>query len=109
MNGFEITFYTQQDRHHAGKPLAEWLLSLAAELGLPGATVLAASAGTGPDHRVHMARFFELADQPLAVVMVATPEGADRLFARLEGEDLALFYVKSPVEFGRLGTATHAQ
>ena len=43
MNGYQITFFTQQDRRHRGKPMADWLVVLAGELGLRGATVIPAS------------------------------------------------------------------
>jgi PII-like signaling protein len=98
-----LTFFTQQDRRHAGKPLAEWLVAQAGELGLRGATLIPASEGLGHDHRVHSARFFELADQPVSVVMAVNAEECDRLFARLQAEGVRLFYVKSAVEFGTLG------
>lgn len=103
MNGYQITFFTQQDRRHHGQSLAEWLVRLAGEMGLRGATLIPASEGIGQHGRVHSAHFFELADQPLAVVMAVTAEEADRLFARLRTEGVALFYVKTPVEFGVIG------
>jgi hypothetical protein len=52
---------------------------------------------------VHSAHFVELADQPIEVVTIVTGDEADRLLARLRAEDLSLFYVKVPVEFGTLG------
>jgi PII-like signaling protein len=103
MNGFQITFFTQQDRRHHGRPLAEWLVQLARELGLRGATLFAATEGFGQRGRLHSAHFFDLADQPLEVMMAVTEEEAQRLFARLEAERVHLFYVKTPVEFGTLG------
>lgn len=51
MNGYQITFFTQQDRQHAGKPLADWLMHLAAEMGLRGATLIPGSEGMGHDKR----------------------------------------------------------
>ena len=103
MNGYQITFFTNQDRRHHGKPLADWLIHLAIELGLPGATMIAATEGYGRDGRLHSVHFFELAEQPLEVQMIATMEDADRLFARLKEEKVHLFYIKAPVEFGTLG------
>jgi hypothetical protein len=44
-----------------------------------------------------------LADQPLSVVMAVTNEEADRLFERLRADNVHVFYVKTPVEFGILG------
>jgi uncharacterized protein len=103
MRGYQITFFTQQDRHHRGKPLSEWLLLAARDLGLRGGTIMAGSEGYGAHKRLHAARFFELADQPQEVVMVVTEEEAERLFALLEKEGVHLFYVKAAVEFGTLG------
>lgn len=103
MNGYQITFFTQQDRRHHGKPLAEWLLQLARDLHLQGATLMPAAEGFGKTGRLHSAHFFELTDQPLEVVMVVTGDQAERLFARLHQEQVRLFYVKTPVEFGVLG------
>ena len=103
MNGYQITFFTQQDKRHHGKPLADWLLHLAQEMGLRGATLISGSEGYGQHGRIHSAHFFELADQPLEVLMAVTAEEAGRLFERLEAEGVHLFYVKTPVEFGTLG------
>jgi PII-like signaling protein len=103
MNGYQLTFYTQQDRRVHGKPIGEWLVNLTRELGLHGATLQAAAEGVGRSGKVHSARFFELADQPIEMVTIVTGEEADRLFAALKSEGLQLFYVKVPVEFGTIG------
>ena len=103
MNGYQITFFTQQDRRHQGRLLADWLVQLAQEMGLRGATLLAAGEGFGRHGRLHSAHFFELADQPVEVLMAVTEEESARLFARLEQEGVQLFYVKTAVEFGVLG------
>jgi PII-like signaling protein len=106
MQGYLVTFFTQQDRRHHGMPVADWLVKLAGELGLRGATSIPASEGMGHDHRLHSAHFFELTDQPVSVQMAVTAEECDRLFARLETERVRLFYVKTPVEFGVFGEET---
>lgn len=103
MNGYQITFFTHQDKRHKGKPLGDWLVHLAQELGLRGATLLAGGEGFGHHRRLHSAHFFELADQPVEIMIAATVAEADKLFARLQAEDVHLFYVKTPVEFGMLG------
>lgn len=104
MNGFQVSFLTVQGHRHAGIPVAEWLLRLAMELGLRGATMIPAAEGFGKHRRVHSAHFFELADQPVEVVMAVTEEESRRLFERLAAEGVHLFYVKTPVEFGEIGT-----
>lgn len=103
MKGYQITFFTQQDRRHGHTPLAEWLMLAARDLGIRGATIIAASEGYGHHRRIHSAHFFELADQPQEVVMALNEEEANQLFALLEKEGVHCFYVKSPVEFGVLG------
>jgi PII-like signaling protein len=103
MNGYQLTFFTQQDRKHAGKPLADWLVQLAREMNLRGATLVPATEGYGHARRVHSVHFFELADQPLEVVLAVTEEESERLFERLRSEGVRVFYVKTPIEFGTLG------
>ena len=104
MNGYQLSFLTVQGHRHGGKPIADWLVQVAIELGLRGATVLTASEGFGKHRRIHSAHFFELADQPIEIVMAVTEEECARLFARLEAERVHLFYVKAPVEFGTIGS-----
>ena len=103
MIGFQITFFTQQDRRHKGKPLGEWLVHLSKEMGLGGATLITAAESFGHHRHIHSAHFFKLADQPLEVVIAATEQEATRLFDRLRAEGVQVFYVKTPVEFGKLG------
>ena len=103
MNGYQVSFITVQNHRHGGRPVAEWLVQLAIEMGLRGATVITAAEGFGKHRRIHSAHFFELADQPIEVVMAVTEEESRRLFERLEAEGVNLFYVKTPVEFGVLG------
>ena len=103
MNGYQLSFLTVQGHTHKGKPLADWLVHAAMELGLRGATLIAGTEGFGQHRKIHSAHFFELADQPIEVVMAATQEEADRLFELLRAENVSVFYVKAPVEFGVLG------
>jgi len=103
MQGFQITFFTQQNRYHNDRPIAEWLLETAQAMGIGGATVLVAAEGFGRDRHLHSWRFFELAEQPVEVVMAVRADEEQRLFARLRSEKVRIFYVKTPVEFGTLG------
>lgn len=103
MNGYQITFFTHQDKRHKGKQIGEWLVHLAQEMGLRGATLLAGGEGFGHHRKIHSAHFFELADQPVEVMIAVTAEESGRLFEKLKAEGVHLFYVKTPVEFGILG------
>ena len=103
MKGYEITFFTQQDRLHGSKQISEWLLLTARDLGLRGATIVPGSEGYGHNRHIHSSRFFELADNPQEIVMITSYEESDLLFDHLQKEGVQLFYVKKPVEFGVLG------
>jgi len=103
MQGFQLTFYTAQNRHHEQRPIHDWLLDEARKLGIKGATIIPASQGYGHDGVLHAAHFFELADQPVQVIMIVQSSEADQLFALLAQHALSLFYVKTPVEFGTTG------
>ncbi len=103
MNGYQLSFFTQQDRRHDSQPLHEWLMQTARALGIAGSTAMPGTVGYGRSGRLHSAHFFELADQPIEVTMAATEEQAAALFARLAQEDVRVFYVKTPVEFGTTG------
>lgn len=105
MNGFQLTFFTQQDRLHKHAPLGQWLLSEAQRMGLRGATLTAAGEGFGHDGKLHSAHFFELADQPIEVTMALSAADVQRLMDRLHQENIKVFYVKTPIEFGMTGDA----
>lgn len=105
MNGFQLTFFTQQDRLHGNTPLGQWLLLEAKKLGLRGATLTTAGEGFGHDGKLHSAHFFELADQPIEVTMALSAADAQRLMDRLLQENIKVFYVKTPIEFGMTGEA----
>lgn len=106
MKGYQVTFFTVQDRRHGHKQMGEWLLELAKSMQLHGATLIGAQIGIGGHHRFHSAHFLELADQPLEITMIVTEDEYGLLFERLNAEpNLELFYAKIPVEFGAIGRA----
>ena len=103
MEGFQISFFTVQGRRYQHMSLAEWLIYTARELGIRGSTIISASEGYGHDKSIHSAHFFELADQPQVVIMVANEIEMQQLFDLLAKEKINIFYVKTPVEFGVTG------
>ena len=103
MHGYQLTFFTQQNRLHGALTIAEWLTAEARKLGISGVTVTAAQSGYGRDGKLHSAHFFELAAQPVEVTMAVAAEKSDLLFAKIAAERLKIFYVKTPIEFGVTG------
>jgi len=77
------------------KQAMEWLLQLAKELGISGCTVFSASRALAQMCRRDSARFFELADQPMEMVMAVTEEQANRLFEESRRMDTKIFYIKT--------------
>jgi len=74
MNGYQITFFTHQDRRHKGKQMGEWLLGIVTELGLRGASFHSGGESFSRGGRMHSAHFFELSDQPVEVLVAVTSE-----------------------------------
>ena len=103
MVGYQLTFFTQQDRMHQGKTLAKWLLEETRAMGIGGATLIAGAEGFGRDGKLRSVHFFELADQPLEVTMAVNETDAERLLTRLKDEGINIFYVKTPIEYGMTG------
>ncbi|NBF03623.1 DUF190 domain-containing protein [Pseudomonas sp. Fl5BN2] len=103
MKGYLVIFFTQQNRRYHGKMLGDWVVDLARQMGLRGATLSTAIEGFGHSGHLHSAHFFELADQPLEIRLAISEAESQQLFERLQGEDFSLFYIKAPIELGHLG------
>lgn len=103
MKGYQLTFFTAQDRRHGRTPIGEWLLDFAKQHGAAGGTLVGAAAGFDHGGHFHSAHFFELADQPLAVTVSVDESSCQNFMTALDQEEIDLSYVKVPVEFGRVG------
>jgi len=104
MKGYQLTFYTLQSATHEHQPVHQWLMELAKSMEIHGATLLTAQEGIGAHHRLHSARFFELADQPMEIVMAVSEEECGAILQRLRAESgLRVFYSRTPIEFGTIG------
>jgi PII-like signaling protein len=103
MKGVLVVFFTQQNRRYQGKMLGDWIVDLAKEMGLRGATLCTGIEGFGHTGELHSSHFFELADQPTEIRLAITEDESERLFKRLETEDISVFFTKTPIEMGTLG------
>ncbi|MDD2368049.1 MAG: DUF190 domain-containing protein [Sulfuricurvum sp.] len=100
--GYQLTFFTLQSRRHHGMNIADWLEETALNVGINGVTVTTASKGLGHDGTWHSASFFELADQPLEIMIIADEERCSKLFELLASEKPNLFYTKTAIEYGMI-------
>jgi len=104
MQGIYLKFYVTERAEHQGILLYEWLLEEAKKLGFSGGTAMRAVAGFGRHGRLHEETFFELAgDLPVEVAFALSEAQADEFLGLLKKENLKLFYIKVPVEYGILG------
>ena len=104
MKGLLIRFYMREDLHHQGRPAWEWLLQQANAIGVRGGSVFKAVACFGKHHRVHEAKFFELAGAlGVEVQFVVTDSEATSLRSLLEREGVHVLYAQTAAEFGFTG------
>lgn len=101
MTGHFLKLYVPQTAKHDGKMLYEWLLEEARSLGIPGGSAFRAVAGYGRHGRIHEEHFFELAgDPPMTVEFFAEAAAIAMLLARLQEQNISLFYVRFEAEAG---------
>ena len=100
MEGYIVTFFTQQKREHEGVSVANWIVETAKLLGIRGATLLPGQEGFGHDGRFHSENIFDLEDRPVQVVLVLTHDECERLFGSIKKRQLSVFFTKTATEFG---------
>lgn len=101
MKGFQLIFSTLQSRKHPnGEYISQWLVNMSEKIGIKGVTILNASQGIGRDGKLHSSTFFELADEPLEIIMNVSEAESEKLFTLLSEEKLGLFYTKIATEYG---------
>lgn len=104
MKGSQLTLYAANQSHRKlHKTVVEWVLDEVARAGIHGATVTGISEGIDAHGKYHAARFFELVDQPVAVMIAAPDAQVDALLGSLRSGGVRLFYTRCPVEFEVLG------
>jgi PII-like signaling protein len=103
MNGYQLTFYTEQNRKHGHQTICEWLLHEVSQIGIHGATVINCAEGIGHAGAHHAAHMLKLADQPLQIVLAVTEDEAERILDVVRAENVHVFYTRLPIEFGVIG------
>ena len=105
MRGSQLTIYTANRSHRVRHLLVvDWLLEEARHAGIQGATVVEIAEGIDAMGKYHAARFFELAEQSVAVTLVAEDARIDELLEKLNAGGVRLFYTRARIEFDTLET-----
>jgi len=85
-NGCLLRILIGEGSKHGGKPLYEWLVFRARELGLAGATVTRGVMGFGANSRIHTAKILRLSeDLPVVIEIVDTREKIESYLETVEG------------------------
>jgi PII-like signaling protein len=104
MKGSQLTVYAANQSHRKNhKTVVDWILDETTKAGIQGATVIEVTEGYGTHGKVHAARFFELADQPVAVTVAAEDGRVDVLLDSLRQGGVRLFYTRYPIEYEVIG------
>ena len=101
MKGVFLRFYMLESHRHRHLLLHEWLLQEARKLGIHGGTVFRAVAGFGHHGKLHFQHFYELAGElTMQIDFVVSEQEADALMELVRREEIRLFYLRLPAEFG---------
>jgi PII-like signaling protein len=77
-------FIGESDKHD-GKPLYQWLIEMARQEKIRGATVIRGILGFGPASHVHTTHILRLSqDLPIIVEIVDSQENIDRILPSIE-------------------------
>lgn len=102
MTGVCLKIYVYQFQKHEELLLYEWLLEKAKKLGLPGGSAFLSLASYGHFGPLHESHFYELSGGNLAVevAFMLEEKQADDFLSTLKTENLKLFFIKFPIEYG---------
>lgn len=85
--GYLLRIFIGESDRQDGKPLYEWIILKAREMGIAGATVLRGMMGFGAHSFIHTFRIERLSvDMPVVIEIVDTREKLERLLSEIDGE-----------------------
>ena len=103
--GSQLTLYTSRKHKKGHKSAVSWIIDAARAQGVFGVTVLEGYEGLDVHGKMHAAHFFDLADEPAVVLIVADEPSIDALLVTLEAGGVELFYTRTAIDYGRIGGA----
>jgi PII-like signaling protein len=99
-----LRIFIGERNKYKGRPLYEWIVLQAKQMGLAGATVVRGMMGFGANSRIHTSKILRLSeDLPIIVEIVDTPEKLTQFLNHIDsaiGEGLATLE-KADVQFYR--------
>lgn len=103
--GYSLRFYMHEKAKHRGMLLYEWLLDQANKHGVKGGSAFLSIAGFGRHGVLHEHQFLELqGDVPVMVEFLVSDEDAKKICDLVHQDGAQLFWAKSPIEFGIIGS-----
>jgi len=103
MKGYQLTFFTHENARYHHELMSDWLLALCKQLGAVGGTIMSGSMGFDKAGIFHSAGFFELADEPVAIIVSADEVTTGKILQIVDQEAVSLSYTKVPIEYGQVG------
>ncbi|HZW59625.1 MAG TPA: DUF190 domain-containing protein [Woeseiaceae bacterium] len=80
-----LRIFVGENDKHDGMPLYEWIVRLARERGLAGATVLRGLEGYGAHSRLHTAKILRLSsDLPIVIEIVDTEDKIEAFLPQID-------------------------
>ncbi|MEA1927518.1 MAG: DUF190 domain-containing protein [Candidatus Auribacterota bacterium] len=84
-DGYLLRIYLEEDRKHDGLPLYEWIIKLAQEERLSGATILRGMEGFGLHHKMHSAKILRISSNlPIIIEIVDRIDKIEEFFSLID-------------------------
>jgi PII-like signaling protein len=82
-----LRIFIGESNRHEGRPLYEWIVLQAKQMGLAGATVLRGVMGFGANSRIHTSKILRLSeDMPIIIEIVDTAENLDTFLTAIDND-----------------------
>lgn len=100
--GTILRIYLAETDRRGGRPVYEWLLSVAEQSGLSGGTVIRGMQGFGEHHHMHNAKILRLAQNlPIVVEFADTTQRIDEYLRKIESELTGALVTTHPISLRR--------
>ncbi len=103
--GIRIELFFPEDTKHKHVLVEKWLFDAARWAGISGGAIYRAHAGFGRHGELRDDGIFDMdRTHPMMATFITTPGVAQKFLDYLAKEELELFYTRSEVEYGVVGS-----